>query len=159
MCIGARSRVWAPVGKPPMYGTGLHGLSPKGKYIWGRGWALRCRPQTGKHLRAGLGFGVWAPNWKACWGGVWHKALVVGSVSLWRRLLAYWGRGGGLAFIFWAPNWNGHACRTRLWMRAPGWKAHVDRTGLWTLHIQDSLFQRVLASALGCIKPPPCCWH
>ena len=28
------------------------------------------------------------PDWPGGGGGVWHKALVVGSVSLWRRLLA-----------------------------------------------------------------------
>ena len=27
-------------------------------------------------------------KYKRKWGGYWHKALVVGSVSLWRRLLA-----------------------------------------------------------------------
>ena len=63
-----------------------------GVCVWGGGLAQVCV------WGGGVGTGVCVWGWglaQVCrgglaqvWGGGWHKALVVGSVSLWRRLLA-----------------------------------------------------------------------
>ena len=51
----------------------------------------RCGARGGQFVQANCTSGapvMGTPDGAAGSGGVWHKALVVGSVSLWRRLLA-----------------------------------------------------------------------